>query len=78
MNASINIAARARLALGNAENVPSPCVSVCRMNASSGLCEGCARTLDEIARWSTMPESGKRAIWTLIGQRVAARQESMP
>ena len=78
MNASINIAARARLALGNAENVPSPCVSVCRMDAVSGLCEGCLRTLDEIARWSTMPESSKRAVWTLIGQRVAARQETLP
>ena len=42
------------------------------MDAVSGLCEGCLRTLDEIARWSTMPESSKRAVWTLIGQRVAA------
>jgi predicted Fe-S protein YdhL (DUF1289 family) len=75
MNASINIAARARLALGNAENVPSPCVSVCRMNASSGLCEGCARTLDEIARWSTMAEDDRRAVWARIGQRAQALQE---
>ncbi len=75
MNASINIAARARLALGNAENVPSPCVSVCRMNASSGLCEGCARTLDEIARWSTMAEGDRRAVWARIEQRAHALQE---
>lgn len=75
MNASINIAARARLALENAENVPSPCVSVCRMNASSGLCEGCARTLDEIARWSTMAEDDRRAVWARIGQRAQALQE---
>ena len=34
------------------EPVPSPCISVCRMDAASGLCEGCLRTLDEIAAWS--------------------------
>ena len=75
MNASINIAARARLALGNAENVPSPCVSVCRMNASSGLCEGCARTLDEIVRWGTMAEGDRRAVWARIEQRARTLQE---
>ena len=31
--------------------MPSPCISVCRMDAVSGLCEGCFRTLDEIAAW---------------------------
>ncbi|HOF30153.1 MAG TPA: DUF1289 domain-containing protein [Burkholderiaceae bacterium] len=75
---SRTIANNVHSALGSAENVPSPCVSVCRMDAVSGLCEGCLRTLDEIARWSTLPESSKRAVWTLIGQRVAARQETLP
>ena len=77
MNALINIAARARLVLGNAENVPSPCVSVCRMNARSGLCEGCARTLDEIARWSTMAECDRRAVWARIEHRAQALQETL-
>ena len=30
-------------------SVPSPCINVCKMNERSGLCEGCLRTLDEIA-----------------------------
>lgn len=30
----------------------SPCIGVCRMDAESGLCQGCFRTLDEIAGWS--------------------------
>ena len=29
--------------------VPSPCIAVCRMDAATGWCEGCLRTLDEIA-----------------------------
>ena len=37
--------------------VPSPCISVCRMDAVTGWCEGCFRTLDEIAGW------GMYALW---------------
>jgi predicted Fe-S protein YdhL (DUF1289 family) len=51
--------------------VPSPCISVCRMHAASGLCEGCLRTIDEIAAWSTLDEDAKRSVWLLIEQRQA-------
>ena len=49
--------------------LPSPCISVCRMDAASGLCEGCLRTLDEIAAWGMMDNRDKRAAWALIEQR---------
>jgi predicted Fe-S protein YdhL (DUF1289 family) len=52
--------------------VPSPCISVCRMSEASGLCEGCFRTLDEIARWSGMSEADKREVWNRIEVRMAA------
>lgn len=52
--------------------VPSPCVNVCRMDAASGLCEGCLRTIDEIAAWSQMTEAGKRAVWAALEVRRAA------
>jgi len=45
------------------------------MNASSGLCEGCARTLDEIVRWGTMAEGDRRAVWARIEQRAHTLQE---
>ena len=64
------IAARAVLALATAENVPTPCISVCRMNEVTGLCEGCYRTLDEITQWSSADDQAKRAVWTRIAQRV--------
>ena len=51
--------------------VPSPCISVCRMHAMSGLCEGCLRTIDEIAAWSTLDEEAKRRVWRLIEKRQA-------
>jgi len=36
--------------------VKSPCVKVCQMDPQRGLCLGCARTLDEIARWGAMSD----------------------
>lgn len=49
--------------------VPSPCVGVCRMSDSSGLCEGCWRTLDELRAWGKSDDAGKLAIWHLVEQR---------
>jgi hypothetical protein len=49
--------------------VPSPCVNVCRMDGRSGWCEGCLRTIDEIAAWSTLSDDRKRAVWALLPQR---------
>jgi predicted Fe-S protein YdhL (DUF1289 family) len=45
------------------------------MDAASGLCTGCWRTLDEIAAWSTMDNPGKRAVWVHIHQRKLAQQQ---
>lgn len=50
-------------------SVPSPCVSICRMDAASGWCEGCLRTIDEIAAWSALDDQRKRAVWKLLPQR---------
>jgi predicted Fe-S protein YdhL (DUF1289 family) len=41
------------------------------MNPGSGLCEGCLRTIDEIAGWSTMDDADKRAVLVAISQRRA-------
>lgn len=50
-------------------DVPSPCINVCRMNPATGLCEGCSRTIGEIAIWGQATDEAKRAIWRLINQR---------
>ena len=51
--------------------VPSPCLSICRVDAASGLCEGCFRTLDEIAAWGMLRDPERRAIWQVIQQRAS-------
>ena len=49
--------------------VPSPCISICRMNDDTGLCEGCLRTIDEIAAWSVLDDDTRRAVLAAIAQR---------
>jgi hypothetical protein len=51
--------------------VPSPCIKVCQIAPETGLCRGCLRTLDEIARWSRASEDDKRAVWAEIRRREA-------
>lgn len=70
------IAARARAVLAaglkDPETVISPCLSVCRMD-EAGLCEGCFRTLDEIAAWSGLDGAQRLAVWERIEERAATR-----
>ena len=61
-----------RVASAPALDVPSPCISVCKMDPVTQMCEGCFRTLDEIADWSRMHDEGKREVWRLIGERALA------
>jgi len=34
----------------------TPCIGVCRLDAV-GLCVGCRRTMDEIARWGSLDDA---------------------
>ena len=72
-NAIVLVADRARIMAATGELV-SPCISICRINAATDLCQGCFRTRDEIAAWGNASDDGKRAIWARIDQRMAAVQ----
>ena len=58
--------------------VPSPCINVCRMDAAGVLCEGCLRTLDEIAAWSQLSQAAKRAVWAQLELRRAQQRPETP
>lgn len=45
-----------------ARAIVSPCIKVCTMDPTTGLCAGCGRTLDEIARWGGMSDRERDAI----------------
>jgi predicted Fe-S protein YdhL (DUF1289 family) len=42
--------------------VKTPCIKVCQMDPRRGLCLGCRRTLDEIARWGEMSDAEREKI----------------
>lgn len=61
--------ARAQRLAPRDSGVPSPCVGVCRMHPTTRLCEGCWRTLEEIAGWSRADDAHKREVWAEIERR---------
>jgi len=50
----------------------SPCVGVCSLDADRGLCTGCARTIDEIAGWSSGTPEWRRSVMAALPARRAA------
>ncbi|WP_310533943.1 DUF1289 domain-containing protein [Novosphingobium sp.] len=51
---------------------PSPCTSICRIDPASKWCEGCRRTLTEIADWPMLTATEKRAVLSSLPQRIGA------
>ena len=54
--------------------VPSPCNNVCRIDPATGWCEGCLRTLDEIAAWGGLDQGAKWRVWQVLGARAGEEQ----
>ncbi|MEM1378432.1 MAG: DUF1289 domain-containing protein [Pseudomonadota bacterium] len=51
--------------------ITSPCTGVCKLDAGTGWCVGCARTGDEIAQWGTIPAFARVAVWDALPDRFA-------
>lgn len=51
--------------------IESPCIKVCAIDPRSGLCTGCGRTLDEIARWVVLSAAERAAIMAALPRRRA-------
>jgi len=52
----------------------SPCTGICRLGAD-GLCEGCLRTGDEIARWMSLSDAERaRLMFDVLPKRGAAER----
>lgn len=46
----------------------SPCVGICRIGGD-GCCEGCLRTLDEIASWGEMTAAERSKVYAALAKR---------
>ena len=62
------------------EDVPSPCISVCRMDEDGSHCIGCFRSIPEIKAWAQAGRARRLAIWAQLSQRagVAFPPEAVP
>ncbi|MDE2181632.1 MAG: DUF1289 domain-containing protein [Alphaproteobacteria bacterium] len=48
----------------------TPCIKVCLMDEQSGLCRGCGRMIDEIARWASMSDEERDAVMQALAGRM--------
>lgn len=72
------LAQLAAMAASGSAPVPSPCISVCRMDDRSGLCLGCFRTIDEIVAWGRQGDRERRLVWQQIVRRAGLVPASAP
>jgi hypothetical protein len=56
--------------------IESPCTKVCTLDARSGMCLGCGRTVDEIARWTAMSDAERARIMGELRGRLDARSRA--
>jgi hypothetical protein len=54
----------------------SPCVNICLLDADTGTCVGCGRTLQEIADWASMSDQERRAVMRAIPARMQLLEET--
>ena len=54
----------------------SPCINICVVNKETGLCEGCARSVPEIARWSSMTSAERLRIMRELPARRKTSSEA--
>lgn len=51
--------------------IASPCINVCKMDATRAYCTGCYRTLDEITTWSRTDDATRQRILAAVAERRA-------
>jgi predicted Fe-S protein YdhL (DUF1289 family) len=52
--------------------IGSPCTDVCRLDRTTGYCEGCFRSREEIKAWKTLPDADKLGLFPALLARKAA------
>jgi uncharacterized protein len=47
----------------------TPCVNVCEIDRTTGMCRGCKRTVPEIAGWSRMTDAERGRVMSELAGR---------
>lgn len=53
----------------------TPCIQICRLDATNSLCTGCGRTLDEIGNWAEYSAGERRTIMLALPHRLTKLNE---
>ena len=48
----------------------TPCVNICVLDDAAGICIGCGRSGDEIARWVQMSPAERRTVMDTLPERL--------
>lgn len=56
----------------------SPCIRHCIIDPASRLCEGCGRSLQEIAQWARLSEAERLAVMAILPERRKAAGLNRP
>lgn len=49
--------------------VNSPCISVCKIDTTTGWCEGCLRSIEEIVAWGQWSAPQRLDVWRELESR---------
>ncbi|MFW2404148.1 MAG: DUF1289 domain-containing protein [Gammaproteobacteria bacterium] len=55
--------------------VNSPCINICVIDAETGYCLGCFRTIDEISNWARLPGDRRAEIIHQLERRRQSSEE---
>jgi uncharacterized protein len=58
--------------------IQTPCVKICTLDARAGVCLGCGRTVEEIARWGSMNASERARVMAELPARLHTRSTAKP
>jgi predicted Fe-S protein YdhL (DUF1289 family) len=52
--------------------IQSPCTGICEVDAATGWCIGCGRTIDEIVRWGATDDADRGSVMAQLAARMAS------
>lgn len=57
--------------------IETPCRKICKINKKTELCEGCFRTIEEIARWATFTSAQRKQIMHQLPSRESVKYKTL-
>jgi len=51
------------------DQIVSPCINICVVHQAAGICTGCLRSINEIARWTAMQPAERADIMMALPGR---------